>query len=231
MISFGRLIGCFLLIFSSYLFAQEKTNHKLIVAYKAHFERQHEKVYLDLNKKTFIPGESIFFKAYIFNQQKRAPLQVSTNLYVGLYDHKGKQLTRTMWEVTNGIAKGSFKIAEDHGHGDYFIKADTESVKSHDGKGQGIRKIQIIEYESSNDSELSDSYDVRIVVEGGTALSGMINTIGFQVSNSKGDGIEIKDGEIFNSRGDLVLSNIKSNPLGFGKFDLFRKVQWASSLF
>ena len=125
-----------------------------------------------------------------------------------------------MWQVTDGIAHGSFKLSGEFGHGTYYLKADTQWMKNFYPKTHSIRKIKIVEYLDQNEGLNPGNYALRITSEGGQAVSEIINTIGFHLTNAKGSGIEIKEGKIIDSKGVVILENIKSNEYGMGKFDL-----------
>jgi hypothetical protein len=52
---------------------------------------QTERVYLQTDKYTGRPGDTLWFKAYIF--RGKLPTRYSTNLYVDLFTEKGKRLS------------------------------------------------------------------------------------------------------------------------------------------
>jgi hypothetical protein len=198
-----------------------KSDKNLVSAYQSYFQNQREIVYLNLNKEIFISGERLYFSAFILNQQTRLPREISTNLYVGLYDSQGRQLQKTMWEVTDGVAYGSLEVKSDYGHGIHFVKADTHWMKNFKTKTHAIQKIQVVQYDGQNEDKEHGIHNMEIRLEGSRVISQIINTIGFHVSEQSGLGIQIKEGKILDSSGKVILENLRSNESGLGKFDLF----------
>lgn len=205
---------------NSSVLAQIKSEKDLKI-YNNFFELNRESVYLHLNKNKFISGESIFFKAYLLDQKDDIPVDRDTNLYVGLYNSDGEQLQKAMWQVVNGVAYGDLKIDSNYDHGSYYVKASTNWMKNFDNPDPFLQKIQIVKYEFQDQAvENNNDFSVRLVPEGGQLISGILNTIGFQIIDSKGLGSAIDNGQVLDSLGNVVLNNIKSNAFGIGKFDL-----------
>ncbi len=196
-------------------------SEKHLKDYNDFFELKRESIFLHLNKNKFISGENIFFKAYLLNQKDDIPLDRETNLYVGLYNSDGKQLQKSMWQVVNGVTYGDLKIDSIYDHGFYYIKASTNWMKNFDNPDPFLQKIQIVKYEfQDQEIENNNDFSVRLIPEGGQLLSGILNTIGFQIIDSKGLGSAIDNGQVLDSLGNVVMNNIKSNAFGIGKFDL-----------
>ena len=49
-----------------------------------------ESIYLHINKTKFIKNEELWFKGYVIDQQNFKPLLETSNIYVSLFDSKGK---------------------------------------------------------------------------------------------------------------------------------------------
>lgn len=189
--------------------------------YNDFFKLKRESIFLHLNKNEFISGERIFFKAYLLDQKDDIPLDRDTNLYVGLYDSDGKQIQKSMWQVVNGVTYGDLKIDSIYDHGSYYIKASTNWMKNFDKPDPFLQEIQIVKYEfQDQEIENNPAFGVRLIPEGGQLLSGILNTIGFQIVDDKGFGSAIDNGQVLDSLGNIVMNNIKSNAFGIGKFDL-----------
>src|SRR3984957_9308340 len=67
-----------------------------------------EKIHLQLDKKIYRPGETVWFKAYIFSGAD--PSVVSRNFYAELSDPSGKVLERKVYPVTESSTAGSFDL-------------------------------------------------------------------------------------------------------------------------
>ncbi|MDR6967589.1 TonB-dependent SusC/RagA subfamily outer membrane receptor [Flavobacterium arsenatis] len=83
-----------------------------------------EKVYLQLNNVLYVPGETVFFKAYITESDNR-PTGLSDYIYVDLFDSGNKKITSQTYFIENGSAVGSYAIPENVASGMYKIRAYT----------------------------------------------------------------------------------------------------------
>lgn len=83
-----------------------------------------EKVYLQLNNVLYIPGETVYFKVYIA-ENDNSPTTLSDYLYVDLFDGANKKITTQNYAVSHGSVIGSYKIPDDGVAGMYKIRAYT----------------------------------------------------------------------------------------------------------
>lgn len=83
-----------------------------------------EKVYLHLNNVLYVPGETVFFKAYVTESDNR-PTNLSDYVYMDIFDSGNKKIATQTYFITNGSAVGSYAIPENVASGMYKIKAYT----------------------------------------------------------------------------------------------------------
>jgi len=69
-----------------------------------------EKMPIHFDKAFYLPGETIWFKAYILEEY--LPSSKSTNLYISLYLDNGKALQQKVLPIFNGTADGHFEIPD-----------------------------------------------------------------------------------------------------------------------
>lgn len=69
-----------------------------------------EKVYLHLDNSGYLPGETMWFKAYVFNASSLLPTDLSKVLYVELLSPVGQVMERRILPVNNGRTYGEFKL-------------------------------------------------------------------------------------------------------------------------
>ena len=67
-----------------------------------------EKVYLHLDNNGYLPGENIWFKAYVFKASTLLPTDMSKVLYVELLNPNGQIMERKTLPVLNGRTYGCF---------------------------------------------------------------------------------------------------------------------------
>ncbi|GGF10913.1 TonB-dependent receptor plug domain-containing protein [Flavobacterium limi] len=83
-----------------------------------------EKVYLQLNNVLYDPGETVYFKAYIA-ENDNSPTTLSDYLYIDLFDGANKKITTQNYVIEQGSITGSYKIPENGDAGMYKIKGYT----------------------------------------------------------------------------------------------------------
>jgi alpha-2-macroglobulin-like protein len=90
-----------------------------------------EKVYLQLDKPFYKPGDDIWFNAFVVNGQTLKPSAVSDVVYVELIDPKGNVSLRRELLLTEGTAAGDFKLEQAAPGGQYRIQAYTLWMKNY----------------------------------------------------------------------------------------------------
>ncbi|MFC6267407.1 hypothetical protein [Frigoriflavimonas asaccharolytica] len=138
-------------------------------------EYPQEKIHLLLNKKSFIAGESIFFKGMIVDGFK--PSLISTSLFVELYDKNKKLISRKTVPILLGEALGNIQIAADMKEDVYFLRAYTTWSTNFNENFQWIKAIPIYNEKSAEKLEINKNseWNVSIQPESGRFLNG-INT-------------------------------------------------------
>ena len=84
-----------------------------------------ERVYLQLDKALYKPGETIWFSAYLRNGTDFKASEVSDILNVELISPNGTVVSTLKIIAQNGVAKGDFTLTEEVAGGVYKIKAYT----------------------------------------------------------------------------------------------------------
>ncbi|MEI9957250.1 MAG: hypothetical protein WDM90_13325 [Ferruginibacter sp.] len=69
-----------------------------------------EKIHIHFDKESYLPGETIWFKAYVFEEYQ--PSSRSTNFYASLYDADGKLIQQQLCPIFGGTASGHFQIPD-----------------------------------------------------------------------------------------------------------------------
>ncbi|WP_298510713.1 hypothetical protein [uncultured Kordia sp.] len=197
------------------LFSQQKTIEE---EYSAYFTLPREALHLHLNKTSYFSGEEIWFKGYAYDQKNQLTSKATTNINVGVYDAKGNQIKKALFEATNGVMQGNFAIDSTFTAGTYYIKAATNWMKNFKEDNAFIQKIEIITDESINEEKVVEeaSFDFQFLPEGGHIVANTVNNIGFKVIDSNGKGVSAS-GIIYKDSKQLVAS-FECNTLGMGKF-------------
>ncbi|MCB0382961.1 MAG: hypothetical protein KDD05_06590 [Psychroserpens sp.] len=195
---------------------------KIEESYRSYFNAERETIYLHFNKQTFLLNESIWFKGYIYDKKGNIPFVTTSNIYVSLYDKDGNIVKTKLYYAENGTFKGHFKVTKDLASGFYVFKAHTNWMKNFsEDESFTSEPIQIMNPNSETykaPENVSPTFDLQFLPEGGHCISDVTNSIGYKIVNCEGKGIKI-EGSIVNSKNEFI-KTFKSNPFGIGKFDL-----------
>lgn len=69
-----------------------------------------EKIHIHFDKESYLPGETIWFKAYLF--EENLPSERSTNFYAALYDEQGKLVQHQMSPIFGSTSDGHFVVPD-----------------------------------------------------------------------------------------------------------------------
>ena len=161
---------CFLLtIISNSVFAQQKPVEALQKLYDKYPQ---EKIYLWYNKASYIAGETIWFKGYVFSGYDVS--LISTTLYVELYDADKKLIITKMLPLISGVADGSIELASKLNEGVYYIRAYTTWMLNFNAAFQYIHSLLVYNTAPGKKLTLNNSlWKAAAVPEGGTLIDGL----------------------------------------------------------
>lgn len=139
------VIGILLVVLTGFQVADEhpfleKLNEKLR-AYLANYPE--EKVYVQLDKPFYKPGEDIWLNVFVLNSNTHQPSLISDVVYVDLVDPKGNTASTLELVVQEGTAHGDFKLAELAPGGLYKILAYTKWMKNFGNEVFFKKEIQV----------------------------------------------------------------------------------------
>lgn len=206
-----------LFLLPTFLFAQEKNS--IAEQYKKYFELPRESVFIHTNKTTYLVGEQIWLKTYIFDRKNGLSSKASSNIHVDLFNQKGDALIKSLVLNNKGVGLGQIALDTTLASGIYFLKATTNWMKNFPEDDSYVQKIEIINAKKDHRNSIKeDKYDIQFLPEGGNMVVGTQNSIGIKTIDQFGKGTQCS-GVIKNSKGDVV-ANIKTNFLGIGKFSI-----------
>jgi len=117
---------------------------KIMVQFKAfNNTNAEERVYLQLDKTLYKPGETIWFSAYLRDAKSMKKSEQSDIINVELYSPKGTIISTIKIIANNGISKGDFTLPEDIAGGIYKIKAYTNWQKNFENELIFEKEIQV----------------------------------------------------------------------------------------
>lgn len=132
-----------------------------------------EKIHLLLNKDYYVAGENLWFKSFVFDGYNRS--DISTSLFVELYDSSKKLLDKKMIPLLKGEGSGSFSLAATLKEDVYFIRAYTTWMTNFSEEYNYLRPITV--YNPSSAQKLIENNDVpwtaTVHPESGTFIDGI----------------------------------------------------------
>ena len=215
----------FLLIFflvSSAMLSQnneETVKSKIGVVLENYFKLDREAIHVHVNKSTFLSEETIWYQGYIVTRKTTKPFYTS-NVFVLLFDEKGKQLSEKLVFADNGVFSGHIKLDPNMDSGNYYIQVYTNWMNNFTENESTLVKVNIINPDQGTQNTkkiVKETLKVYLNPEGKNLINGVSNTIGIQVKDCNNNTPINLEATVQNSKGE-ALQTVKLNNFGFGKF-------------
>ncbi len=204
-------------LMSFYLSAQNKS--AVIDNYARYYKPSRENVFLHLNKSTYLIGEEIWFKGYVYDAKNDLPSKRTRNLYCAIYDSIGQQISKKLFLVQGGYADGNFSIDSSYTNGIYYVKAFTSRMKNFDDNDAFIQTIKVLDKIIPKSQNVGSGYDFQLLPEGGHMIANIENTVGFKLIDGQGKGVKFKNGKVLDQNNKEVITFV-GNQWGMGKLKL-----------
>ena len=164
------------------LFAQENDFLEDIQADLDDWWVQHpvEKLYIHFDKEVYVPGETIWFKAYLLEGRTHIPSYMSFLAYVEFWSPTDSLLSRKTLKVDKGQSSGSFQIDSDWQGGELRVQAYTQWMRNSASFFQ--HQLQVLEIEEGDTASKPRDLppDVQFLPESGVFLAGCSNQLGIR---------------------------------------------------
>ncbi|MDV7699327.1 hypothetical protein N6B72_20605 [Chryseobacterium soli] len=167
-----KLILLLILGTNTHYFAQDKVEQAIETLQEKYPQ---EKIHLFFNKNSYIAGENMWFKSFVFDGY--SPSAISTNLFLELYDSKKTLIDKKLIPLSNGEGTGNFNLPESLKEDVYYIRAYTTWMTNFSEGFQLIKPILVYNPSSPEklDINTSAAWTASIYPESGTFIDG-INT-------------------------------------------------------
>ena len=188
----------------------------LLVCHSA-FAQAHETIYFHFDKDVYLPGETIWYKAYLYNNTK--PAVTSTNLYTAIYDATGKLLQQKRYPIFESVASGEFVLPDSAGNGTLIFRAFTKTLLQQDSVNVYEQLITIAGNNTAATPQLTETAvsGIQFFPEGGHLLAGVQNYIGISTRFTDGSPL-ITKGMIKN--GSTELDGFETDANGMAQVQL-----------
>jgi hypothetical protein len=177
-----------------------------------------EKVYVQFDKKIYSPGETIWFKAYIFTGAD--PSLFSKNFYTELSDADGTIIERKVSPILEATSAGNYDLPKALKSKHLHFRAYTTWMTNFDTAFYYEKDIRI--YDRKTDSGISvaapQGARIQFFPEGGDLVAGVESMVAFKANDQYGMPITVK-GVLQDGKGKELLS-FSSEHDGMGKFSI-----------
>lgn len=175
-----------------------------------------EQVYIHFNKSGYLPGDNIWFTAYVINPSTGLQSKLTTNLYVELFDTFGKLVEQKILFVKLGIASNVFILNDKQLPGRYTFRAYTNWMKNVGSMEEFDTPLEVLGNVTKKDSldKLPFIYDVQFFAESGTLLKGVMNRIAIKALNPNGKEVALSGTIIETESGDSIPFMLNNRGMG-----------------
>lgn len=182
---------------------------------KLNSQYQQEKLYLHFDRALYTPGETIWFKAYLFTDNY--PSQLSKTIYAELVGKSGKVIQFKSSPVLSSSAAAAFDIPANFSGAEIYVRAYTKWMLNFDSTFIYTKAIPLTTLKKTA-KEISTSNSITFFPEGGDLVQDVISRIAFKAVNNIGLPVKVS-GDIVNKTGQKLMSFISAHD-GMGVFQL-----------
>ena len=228
-----KCTSCFsILLVSIVIFFSTTTSAQRFDSILSKLDKEYpqEKLYLQFDRQIYYPGETIWFKAYLFAGNDLS--LISKTLYAELIDEKGKVVERKTAPLFESSAAAAFDIPPDIRGQVVYVRAYTKWMINFDSSFTFVKTIPLLNRKTSPGKVVPSQSYLQFFPEGGDLVLNLPSKVAFKGTDEKGQPINIK-GSVIDARGKNIVS-FKSSHDGMGFFlfqpslcwSIFRMFYW-----
>jgi len=183
-----------------------------------------EKIHLHTDRDIYVPGEKIWFKAYVTDANTHHFPVYSRYVYVELINFMDSLVDRVMVRQENEMFYGHLFISEFIPAGNYTVRAYTKYMENMGDEYFFNKNIRIGNLSEGEDGDKKkknlpkkkDDYDVSFFPEGGNLLEGTFCRVAFKAIDNTGSSEAIV-GNVVDGSGKII-AEVKTIYAGMGSF-------------
>ncbi|HSC54749.1 MAG TPA: hypothetical protein VLC98_14050 [Phnomibacter sp.] len=141
-----------------------------------------QKLYLHFDKEFYNPGETIWFKAYIFNGIDRDT--EAKNFYAELVDDSGRVIERKTAPVFASGAASHFELSANLQKSTLYVRAYTQTMLNGDSSFLYVQPLRIVLPPKKSTGKTIAPTELSFLPEGGNWVAGLSGVLGFKAVNS-----------------------------------------------
>jgi hypothetical protein len=181
-----------------------------------------EDIFIHSDRDTYVAGEEMFIKAYLFSRDSLVLSGTSSFAYVELISPLGIPVAQIKVLLENGKGNSALTIPDTVMNGNYMLRAYTSRMKNHMPYGCFMKSIAIINpfsnhYINAGYSRTGSKTGTSVITfwpEGGKIMAGAMSRIGIFSADSFGRPAPFR-GSILNSTGKTV-ATLSTDSSGIG---------------
>jgi hypothetical protein len=209
----GSLILALVILISGYFSSlQAQVYDSVLKVLDTHYPQ--EKLYLHFDRPYYNPGETIWFKAYIF--AANVPSEISKTVYADLIDEDGKVLLRRIAPVVMSSAAAAFDIPATLTSSNVYVRAYTDWMLNFDSSFIYTRTIPILQDKKPTAKNMVPKNFLQFFPEGGDMVQGIESRVAFKATDIRGLPYKVS-GDIIDSK-NKTISKFSSVHDGMGYF-------------
>ena len=161
-----------------------------------------EKLYLHFDRSYYNPGETIWFKAYLF--AANVPSGISKTVYTDLIDENGKLLSRNISPVVRSSCAASFDLPPNITSSSVYVRAYTDWMLNFDSSFIYTKAIPVLQpqQETAKKKVVPKNF-LQFFPEGGDLVQGVESRVAFKATDIHGLPYKVS-GEVVDSKGKAV---------------------------
>ena len=175
-----------------------------------------EKLYLHFDRPYYNPGETIWFKSYIF--AANLPSLISKTVYADLVDEKGTIIERKIAPVVMSSAAAAFDLPTNLTSSTVYIRAYTDWMLNFDSSFVYVKAIPVIQEKPPVPKKIVPKNFLQFFPEGGDLVHGVESRVAFKATDIHGLPYNVT-GDIVDSKGKSIMKFTSMHD-GMGFFTL-----------
>ena len=169
---------CTACFFGGSIFGQSPDS--ALSAYNSRFPQ--EKIHIHFDKDAYLPGETVWMKAYLISDGK--PSELSKNLYFDWTDADGRLFLHSISPIVEGGASSYFKIPAWVKNGVVHVKAYTQWMLNFDQAFLYNKDIPVLmPMEATGAAPEKETTTLHFFPEGGDLINGVPSVLAFEALN------------------------------------------------
>ncbi|MGG9963297.1 hypothetical protein [Ferruginibacter sp. SUN106] len=181
-----------------------------------------ETMHVHFDKDIYLPGETIWFKAYLYNVNEVS--YTATNFYAAIYDDNGKLIQQKQYPIVEGSCNGDFEIPDTIEFSRIQFRAFTKAMIEEDSNNVCQYVLNVYQKNNFDSTAPIKQKTLQFFSEGGQVIAELPNFIGFKALYEDGSTAMI-NGEIVEVETNKVIDSFSTDNRGIGKLMLMPRTR------